>query len=75
MADISDLERQQALIRAELDRMKPEIWEILQGRGEEWTERLDQMLRDFAAHDEDPWRIMGKLAQLGFLHLLESHVG
>jgi hypothetical protein len=75
MADISDLGRQQALIRAELDRMKPEIWEILQGRGEEWTERLDQMLRGFAAHDEDPWRIMGKLAQLGFLHLLESHVG
>jgi hypothetical protein len=72
MPDIRELHQNQTVIRAELDRMKPEAWRILQGNGEEWTERLDQMLRGFAGHDEDPWRILGLLAQIGFLHLLES---
>lgn len=72
MSDIRDLTSNQSIIRSEADQLKMDIWPILHERGEEWTGRLDEMLRAFSAHDEDPWRITGMLAQLGFLTLLES---
>jgi ElaB/YqjD/DUF883 family membrane-anchored ribosome-binding protein len=70
MADISDLQQQQALIRAEADQLKAELWPRLHDHGEEWVDRLDQMLQAFMQHDEDPWNTLGTLAQIGFLTML-----
>ena len=72
MADIRGLGQDQAIIRAELDQLKAEIWPVLQRHGEEWVDRFDQMIRAFGDHDEEPWRSVGIIAQIGFLHLLES---
>lgn len=72
MADIRGLSQDQAVIRSEMDQLKAELWPQLHAHGEEWTECLDQMLTAFAAHDQEPWKSVGLLAQIGFLHLLES---
>ena len=73
MADIRGMRPNQALIRAHLDRAKPEAWDILQSKGIAWTDRLSEMVTGFREHDADPWRIVGLLADIGFLHLLESY--
>lgn len=67
------MQQDQALIRSELDQLKQQAWGLLHDDGEEWTDRLDQMMRAFGEHDEDPWRILGLIAQVGFLHMLESY--
>jgi len=72
MANISGIGQHQAIIRAELDQLKAEIWPVLQHHGEEWVDRFDQMIRAFGSHDEEPWRSVGIIAQIGLLHLLES---
>jgi len=74
MPDIRGLQQDQAVIRSELDQLKQEAWQHLHARGEEWTDRLDQLMRGFMGHDEDPWRILGLLAQIGFLHMMESWI-
>ncbi len=73
MADIRAFTQNQTVLRAEADRLKCKLWPILEERGSQWTERLDQMMRAFAGHDQDPWRTVGMLAELGFLTLLESY--
>jgi hypothetical protein len=72
MANIRDMQSNQAIIRSEMDQLKSQCWQILHQRGEEWTDRFDQMITAFMQHDQDPWRSLGLLAQIGFLHLLES---
>ena len=57
-----------AILDSELEQRRSEIGQILHARGEDWTDRLDQLIRGFEEHDADPWRTVGKLAQIGFLH-------
>lgn len=75
MADIRGLTLDQAIIRAEMDRLKAQIWPVLREHGEHWTDRFDQMIKAFSTHDQEPWRTLGLMAQVGFLHMLESWDG
>jgi len=70
MTDISEMSNYQAIIRAEMDQLKANLWPVFRERGEHFVDRLDQMLHGFMEHDEDPWKSIGTLAQLGFLTML-----
>lgn len=72
MADIRGMQLNQAIIRSEMDQLKQGLWPVLQDHGEEWVDRLDQMMRAFMDHDQDPWRTVGTLAQIGFLCMLSE---
>lgn len=72
MADIRGLTADQTVIRAELDKLKLVAWDELQNHSEQWVDRLNTMIVAFSEHDESPWNIVGILANIGFLHMLES---
>lgn len=43
-------------------------------QGEEWTELLVETLDGLRDHERPGARILGSLARIGFMHMLESHV-
>lgn len=72
MSELRNILQDQSLLRAEADQLSSELWEEFFGNGEEWVERLNQMLLAFMEHDADPWRTVGTLAQIGFLRMLSE---
>jgi len=75
MSDIRNDQQDLAVLRAEADQLIASLWDIFRGNGDLWVDRLDQMTVAFMDHDEDPWRTVGALAQVGFLTMLISRAG
>lgn len=69
-----DTERNQAILRSELDQEVREAWEEFYWHGEEWIDRFSMSLDKVCEARQSNVRAVGRLARIGFLHMLESYV-
>jgi len=71
MADVSaalkEFDRNQTIMRSFRDQMVSETMAYLHERGEDWTQNLDRLTMELMDEFEEPFRTIGKLAQIGFL--------
>jgi len=70
-----DARKHDAILRSELEQRVAGMNDLLHLRGLNWCDRLDQMVTAFENHDQDPWRVLGKLAQIGFIYCLTEMQG
>ena len=64
---MNDLQKKLVVLDSHAEQLRAEAMAFLYAQGEEYTEALDQIIADIRNEDSEHKRIMGLLAEIGFL--------